>query len=59
MLKNNNALISEKDMPEFIGRGDNFVKRLMREGKITPVGVEEDQKFFYRDQVRYAAYSTR
>ena len=56
-LKDNDHLIATPDIPEFLGRSKGFVAKLLREKRINPVGIEDRKKYYYKDELRYAAYS--
>lgn len=56
LLKDNEALIATPDIPEFLGRSMAYVHKLIKENGINPVGIEDRKKYYYKDELRYAAF---
>lgn len=56
LLKDNEALIATPDIPEFLGRSITYVRKLIKDKGINPVGIEDRKKYYLKDELRYAAY---
>lgn len=56
LLKDNEALIATPDIPEFLGRSMGYVRKMIKENGINPVGIEDRKKYYYKDELRYAAF---
>lgn len=56
LLKDNEALIATPDIPEFLGRSMAYVRKLIKENGINPVGIENKKKYYHKDELRYAAF---
>lgn len=56
LLKDNDALIATPDIPEFLGRSMAYVRKLIKEHGINPVGIEDRRKYYWKDELRYAAF---